>query len=154
MIDFVFYNNTTDRQWKEPFFKDIFSKAESEEELKLDSDKKYELSLHLVGEGKIKEMNWKYRGKNKITDVLSFPIQNKVHGLQTQNNDIMELGDIFICLPFAKKTARKEKTDTKEKVAFLTVHGFLHLLGFDHEKSPAEAKKMFKLQDKIMQKIK
>lgn len=153
MINLVFYNNTTDRQWKELFFRETLEKAGTEKDLKLNPKKKYELSLHLVGEGRIKELNKKYRRKNKVTDVLSFPVRDKSSGIWTENSDIIELGDIFICLPFAKKTARQEKADVKEKIALLTVHGFLHLLGFDHDKSPEEAQKMFKLQEKILNKI-
>ena len=62
----------------------------------------------------------------------------------------MALGDIFICLPVAEERAIKEGMVLDFKLAFLIVHGFLHLLGYDHEKSNKEEKKMFAIQNKIL----
>lgn len=64
-------------------------------------------------------MNKKHRKKDKPTDVLSFPLGD--------GN-----GDIFICLSIAKKEAKRENISIEAKLAQLTVHGFLHLLGHDH----------------------
>ena len=116
-------------------------------ELKL-KDKNVEVSLGLVEETKIKELNSKYRQKNEVTDVLSFPLEET----RLKKYDILPLGDIFICLPFAVKEAERRGISLKKELAWLTVHGFLHLLGYDHEKSIIDDKKMFNLENKILEK--
>lgn len=153
MIDLVFKNNTTDRKWTESFFVKILDKAKKEKGLNLNIDKKYGVSINLIGERKIKALNKKYRGKNKATDVLSFPLNSFEAGKGINNHDIIDLGDIFICLPFAKKTAKHENSSLESKLAFLTVHGFLHLLGLDHERSEIEKNNMFKIQSNILKRI-
>ena len=153
MIDLVFKNNTTDRKWTRAFFVKILDKAKKEKSLDLKTDKKYGVSINLVGEGKIKTLNKKHRGKNKVTDVLSFPLDDFRASKGINNNDIIDLGDIFICLPFAKKTAKHENSSLESKLEFLTIHGFLHLLGFDHERSERERNNMFKIQSNILEKI-
>ena len=139
MLDLVFQNLTTDKQFNENFFKKILEIAGGE--LKL-VNKNISVSLNLVGEGKIKELNKKHMNKNKVTDVLSFPMEESG-----------DMGDIFICLPFAKKEAKSENVDIENKLAQLTVHGFLHLAGYDHESSKQDAEKMFKLENKILDKL-
>lgn len=138
MIDLVFQNFSDDKSFDEKFFKNVFEVAV--EEIKFSG--KSGLSLNLVSEGKIKELNIKHRNKDKVTDVLSFPMNEKT-----------DIGDIFICLPFAKKEAKRENIDIELKLAQLTVHGFLHLVGYDHELSKRDSDKMFKLENKILNKI-
>ena|SRR3989344_5214513 len=159
MTDLVFNNFTTDRKYDGGFFEKIIEVAAKEADLE---SKKLELSVNLVGEGRIKELNKKYRGRNRITDVLSFPLAERSptrsrtsQGLVTSNgvNAIISLGDIFICLQVAKKYAEREGVNLDYKLAFLAVHGFLHLLGYDHEKSTAEKEKMLALQKKVLDKI-
>lgn len=110
---------------------------------------KIEISINLVGETKIKNLNKKYRNKNTATDVLSFPLSTVV----LKKYGILPLGDIFICLSVAKKEAREENISIEKKLAWFTVHGFLHLLGYDHEKSEKDAKKIFVLEKKILRNI-
>lgn len=149
MLDLAFNNLTTDRKHDSAFFKKIIETVTIE--LGLNS-KQIELSINLVGEGRIKTLNKKYRGKNRTTDVLSFPLQENVSA-KLATDVIILLGDIFICLPVAKKYAIREGVGLESKLAFLTVHGFLHLLGYDHERSEKDKKKMFALQDKILDKM-
>ena len=152
-MDLVFRNLTTDHTLKEGFFVDVLDAAVNEVGLPAGQagfkNKKVELSLNLVGEGKIRSLNKKYRGKNKVTDVLSFGMDYKTSG----KCDIISLGDIFICLPFAKKQARKEGIELKKELSRLVVHGFLHLLGYDHEKSSKDTKIMLGLEEKILAKL-
>ena len=150
MADLVFNNFTTDRKYGVVFFKKVIQKALDSVGLKA---KNVELSVNLVGEGRIKALNKKYLGKNRATDVLSFPISGKV-SIKPVDNGIMALGDIFICLPVAKKCALKEGTGLSSKLTLLAVHGLLHLLGYDHEKSEKNKKEMFKLQNKILKNYK
>ncbi|MBI5023050.1 MAG: rRNA maturation RNase YbeY [Candidatus Magasanikbacteria bacterium] len=101
---------------------------------------KKNVSIVLVADKKIQELNKIYRKKNKITDVLSFG----------DWNDKNFLGEVIICLPQAKRQAKKYKTNLKQELTRLLIHGILHLAGFDHEKSKQEEKKMFKLQEEMI----
>lgn len=104
---------------------------------------KKNISIVLVKDKKIQELNRIYRKKNKVTDVLSFG----------DWNDKEFLGEIIICLPQAKRQAKKYNTTLKQELTRLLVHGILHLAGFDHEQSKLKEKKMFKLQEEIIEKI-
>ncbi|OGN01443.1 MAG: rRNA maturation RNase YbeY [Candidatus Yanofskybacteria bacterium RIFCSPLOWO2_12_FULL_43_11b] len=146
MLDLVFKNYTQGKAPGEKFFRKILNTGTKELNIK---DKNVEVGLNLVGEAKIKELNKKYRGKNEVTDVLSFPLEET--GLRKYG--ILPLGDIFICLPFAVKEAERQSISLEKELARLTVHGFLHLLGYDHEKFVAEKKKMFRLESKILNKL-
>ena len=100
---------------------------------------KKNISIALVSETEIKNLNKVYRHKNKVTDVLSF------------NIDSAEiLGEIVICLAKAKKQAIEHKTSLRAELQLLTVHGILHLLGYDHELSEQEYLRQEKEQEKIL----
>lgn len=146
MLDLIFINSTADKRYGAGFFEKILTKAARQLGLK---GKRFELSINLVGKGKIKALNKKYRGKNGVTDVLSFPLNEEVSA-GAATGGIIALGDIFICLPIAKGHALKEGGGLGSELALLTIHGFLHLLGRDHDKSKKEAEKMFKLQEGIL----
>jgi probable rRNA maturation factor len=103
------------------------------------------LSISILGKKKMQELNYQFRKKNYPTDVLSFPRNNKDF-----ITPLHELGDILICLPVAKKQATEYQGTLKEELERLTVHGLLHLHGYDHELNKTEAKKMFRLQEKIL----
>lgn len=113
-------------------------------------NKKVEVSLNLVGKAKIKELNKKYRNTNEVTDVLSFPLEES----RFKKHAILPLGDIFICLPFAVQESKRQNISLEKELAWLTIHGFLHLLGYDHEKSATGKKKMFSLENKILKELK
>jgi len=99
-----------------------------------------ELSLALVGDEEMQRLNRDYRGKDRTTDVLAFaqregePNAVAAHGL---------LGDVVISVPTAMRQAFERSHSVERELAELLVHGILHLLGYDHERSPAEARKMF-----------
>lgn len=99
------------------------------------------VSLAFVSAPEIRRLNAKYRGKNKVTDVLSFNLNEK---------DM--LGELLICYPVAKRQAAELGHSTRDEVLFLLVHGLLHLFGYDHEKS-SDAKRMFPLQTKILTRL-
>jgi len=144
-LDLVFKNYTSQKSPGENFFKKIIEKGASTLKIK----GSLEVSVNLIGELKIRELNRKFLKKNKTTDVLSFPL--KESGLKKYG--ILPLGDIFICLPLSKKEAFREKISLRTKLGRLTIHGFLHLLGFDHENSEKKAEEMFKLEDRIFSKL-
>ena len=101
---------------------------------------KKNVSIVLVKDKKIQELNKIYRKKNKVTDVLSFG----------DWDDKNFLGEVIICLPQAQRQAKKYGTLLKQELTRLLAHGILHLAGFDHEKSKSEEKKMFKLQEEML----
>lgn len=146
MLELVYENQTGDTKWSEEFFNKIISQAC--EHLNL-NDKTVELGLHLVLPERSQELNNQYRHKDKPTDVLSFPLDE--HGLEEYG--ILPLGDIFICLKIAQQQADEMNIPLDQELAREVVHGLLHLLGYDHELSPADEKKMVDLQEEILQTI-
>ena len=136
MVDLVFKNYTSQEAPRQGFFKNILETATKELKINV----KIETSINLAGEDKMKDLNKKYRHKDMPTDVLSFPLGDGS-------------GDIFICLSIAKKEAKRENIDIENKLAQLTVHGFLHLAGYDHEKSQKGAEDMFSLEKKILDRL-
>jgi len=110
-----------------------------------------EFSLTICGKQKIKSLNQQYRHKDKITDVLSFPIFENLRR-PNQIPHIINLGDIVICHQVARTQATTYEISFTHEVIHLFIHGFLHLLGYDHEISSKEEKIMFKLEDEIVRK--
>ncbi len=109
------------------------------------------VSVDLVDEATIHEMNLSYRHIDRATDVLSFAYLENEEDKDTllQSKGDVEIGDILICLPIAVKQAKEFKHSEKRELSFLFVHGLLHLLGYDHQSSEEE-RKMFALQEKIL----
>ncbi len=104
-----------------------------------------ELSLLLVDNKSIQELNKKYLGKNSPTDVLSFPMSEGEFG--NVNSNI--LGDVVLSLEKAKELADQEETPLKTIISNLLIHGILHLHGYDHERSFEEERKMNKEAKKL-----
>lgn len=103
-------------------------------------------SIIFVDEEKIKEINKTYRGKDSVTDVISFALEdNDKYLLDTPRM----LGDIYICIPRMLEQKESYGHSIKRELSFLTVHGLLHLLGYDHMKKDEE-KIMFELQERIL----
>ena len=103
------------------------------------------VTLLLSNNKKIKKLNKQFRHKNKATDILSFPIQKKNN---TQNESY--LGDIIISYNFMNKPKKQSIKMFKDKVIKTFIHGFLHLLNFDHIKLK-DYKRMLKEEQKIYQ---
>ncbi|MCL5970522.1 MAG: rRNA maturation RNase YbeY [Patescibacteria group bacterium] len=90
-----------------------------------------EVSVAIVGDRKIKELNKKYRGLDKVTNVLSFSLaEGETSMLPT---DKLRLGDVVVSFPMVIKEAAKEEVLVDDKVEELVNHGVLHLLGIHHE---------------------
>ena len=109
-----------------------------------------ELSVTFVDNERIKELNSLYRGKNKETDVLSFPMFDDFSNIGMGNIKI-PLGDIVISLEKAAKQGYEIGHSIYHEVAFLCVHSILHLLGYDHETSKEDEKEMIRKQKEIME---
>lgn len=100
---------------------------------------KKQISIALVGEKEIRIFNKIYRHKDKITDVLSFEIKSDY-----------VLGEVLICLEQAYRQAKDNGRTNKAELQLLTVHGILHLLGYDHEKSRREMIRQETMEQKIL----
>lgn len=128
-----------------------------------------EVNINFVSKKEIRELNCKFRNNDKVTDVLSFPnllevgktdMQLIVDKLDKKNfeseinpetNNIF-VGDICICKPIVYKHA-KEYDNTKEReMVYMAVHGFLHLIGYDHM-IDSDKKIMRDVEEKIMKKV-
>ena len=115
--------------------------------------KKIIFSLSLSDNKKIKKLNKEFRKKNKPTDVLSFPLNYKV------SNNKFHLGDIIISYNYMNQPKNISNLNFKNKVVKIFIHGFLHLLGFDHKKNSdfnkmqREENKLFNLLEKKIEKI-
>lgn len=101
----------------------------AEEKIKGES----EVSLVFVGEKRIRNLNKTYRGIDRVTDVLSFEGENEDDFISPEDG-VSYLGEIFICLPRAKKQAREKEHSIEKEIDILLVHGLFHLLGYDHIK--------------------
>ena len=103
-------------------------------------------SIIFVDEKEIQKINKEYRNIDKITDVISFAFEDNGN---ISYNDIRVLGDIYICIPRMKDQAKEYGHSEKRELSFLTVHGLLHLLGYDHQTKEEESV-MFGLQEVIL----
>lgn len=110
-------------------------------------DQDYEISLSFVSDQEIRELNRDYRGKDEITDVLSFPLQDEFHMGPPM------LGDIIISLDRAYIQAQDYKHSFKREVAYLICHSMLHLIGYDHLEDD-EKSIMREKEKKIMRNLK
>ena len=110
-------------------------------------NKKISLTVLLSNNKKIKKLNKEFRNKNKSTDILSFPINKKVKILNKTY-----IGDIIISYNHINKTKCQQPKYFKKKLIKTFIHGFLHLLGFDHVKDK-DYMKMFKEEEKIYQSV-
>ena len=103
-------------------------------------------SIIFVDNEEIHRINREYRGVDRPTDVISFAFEDSQ---DVSYNDIRVLGDIYISIPKMKEQAKEYGHSEKRELSFLTVHGLLHLLGYDHMKKDDE-EKMFTLQEMIL----
>lgn len=99
-----------------------------------------ELSLVLTTDRRIRKLNRDYRGKDKATDVLSFP-QDPALGL---------LGDVVVSLDTARRQAKERGLSLSDELVRLLVHGVCHLRGFDHETGPADARRMAREETRLL----
>lgn len=119
-------NNLTSIKINQLFLKEIIKTILQKEK------KEGTISLAIVGKKRIKNLNWKWRKKNKVTTVLSFPFLVKNHLLENPEEKSL-LGEIIICPRVIKKKAKREKSSFEKELAKSLIHGVLHLLGFSHK---------------------
>jgi probable rRNA maturation factor len=103
-----------------------------------------EISLTLVGDTAIKELNRSYLGKNRPTDVISFSLRDSAE----------PLGDIYVGAQEASRQAEEAGVSLVEELVRLAVHGTLHVLGYDHPKGPERTRSpMFERQETLVREI-
>ncbi len=124
-------NNLTKSKIDKKFLGKVAKKTVQELKLK----KFDEISIVIVGDKRIKSLNKKYLKRNRVTDVLAF-----------------DYGEIFICLPQAKKQAKEMGHSVKEELAILLIHGILHLSGYN-DKTKISYNKIVNKQKEIWQKL-
>jgi probable rRNA maturation factor len=129
---------------KELFFKQVCNLFPKKYQF---PNKKISLTLLLSNNRNIKKLNKDFRNKNKSTDVLSFPLNKKI-----RISKIIYIGDIIISYNFMNKPKSQKFKIFKEKVIKTFIHGFLHLLGFDHIKNK-DYKKMLSEEEKIYKSV-
>ena len=154
-------HNFTQNEIDQKFFVKIAEKALD----MVGAKNQVEISLAIVGDGRIRKLNKMYRGKNRVTDVLSFDnksvlpyLKKAFPRIKKEEKDkfilppdnIKRLGEIIICYPQAKKQAKRQGYSLEKELAALLVHGMLHLLGYDHEKNENQAKEMRLTEKKIL----
>ena len=110
-------------------------------------NKKVSFTLLLSNNKNIKKLNKDFRNKNKSTDILSFPFSEKIKILKESY-----LGDIIISYNFIDKPKSQDLKFFKKKLIKIFIHGFLHLVGFNHIKD-RDYKKMLKEEDQIYKSV-
>ena len=139
------FNNLKDEDVKEKISK-IFSIAREVTKTK----NNISVNITIVSQKEIQRLNNEFRGIDRVTDVLSFPLFEKDElktGEMLDENITSDIGDIVICKVRAKEQAKEYGHSLLRELCFLSLHGFLHLLGYDHiEKKDEEI--MFPLQEK------
>jgi probable rRNA maturation factor len=111
-----------------------------------------ELCIKAVDEATIAQLNGQWMEKDGPTDVLAFPMDELRPGLVTEEpeaGDTAVLGDLVLCPAVAERQGETAGHGTVAELELLTVHGILHLLGYDHAE-PAEHQEMFGLQDRLL----
>ncbi len=121
---------------------DLPTQAEFRKWAKSALDADAEITLRLVDEAEGRTLNHDYRNKDYATNVLSFPLAEKPH----------LMGDIALCVPVVLREAKEQNKTASAHFAHLTVHGILHLRGYEHE-TEAQAELMETLETKIIAKL-
>lgn len=151
---FVSLVNLTTLNISPDFFEKIAQKVLEKEGYKED----VLIEVVLMGEGRMRNINKRYAGKNQVTDVLSFafseikkPTKKDLVFIEPPDTQKI-LGEILLCPSRIRKNAKKFKKEFEEELAFVFVHGLLHLLGYDH-KDTKSTNKMQKKEKEILKEI-
>ena len=114
--------------------------------LEMEKVKSSNFAIVFIDDERMHELNKNYRGIDRTTDVLSFAFED--------NNkicyNIRQLGEIYVSIPKMKAQAKEYGHSQKRELAFLVVHGLLHLLGYDHTLGVEEEKVMFEKQELVL----
>ncbi|MBY0220948.1 rRNA maturation RNase YbeY [Mammaliicoccus sciuri] len=149
MIDFYFQDDTDAvDETSEVLITDLLNHAAKMEDL----EGLYELSITFMDDDAIQAVNAEFRGKDKPTDVISFALEELSEGevaIVHEGDMPVVLGDIIISIETAQRQAVEYNHTFQRELGFLALHGFLHLLGYDHIEEDDE-KEMFGRQTEIL----
>ena len=106
-----------------------------------------ELSLVLIGNREMQKLNAGYRHKDYPTDVLSFPVEGEVPA------EISLLGEVIISVEKAAEQARERGRTVEKEMVTLLIHGIVHLMGYDHERSAKDARAMSRVEKRIYRQL-
>ena len=123
-------------------------KAKARRILRLLDQEDCELSVALVGDVEIRRLNALYRSRDEPTDVLSFPVDEALpsgHRL---------IGDVIISVEKAARQARQRRRSLDDELEVLLIHGILHNLGYDHERSPQDEREMRAMERRLRRELK
>ena len=112
-----------------------------------------EVSVTVVDNEEIRELNREHREKDSVTDVLSFPMGEGWTFDVNPDTGCLMLGDIVIAAPKAQEQAQEYGHSLMRELCFLTTHSVFHLLGYDHEVSAEQEKIMFEKQSRVLEKL-
>lgn len=151
-IEIEFYNQTEEDTT--PFKQQIQTVIEAAARHESLQGQTVEMSVIFVDNEQIRQINAQYRNKDAITDVITFALEDEVE------NEVKivgvplprMLGDVFISLPRTREQAERFGHSFVRELSFLAVHGFLHLLGYDHQ-TKAEEEVMFGKQEAILNEL-
>ena len=107
-----------------------------------------ELSVALVGDEDIRRLNGRYRSLDEPTDVLSFPVEEPLPSGRRI------IGDVIISVEKAARQARQRRRSLDDELEVLLIHGILHNLGYDHERSPEDELEMRALERRLRRELK
>ena len=138
-------NNLADITVDKKFVKKVAISVIKGEIVNSSDGRNIELSIVFVGMVKIREINYKFRKKDYATDVLSFS-EDTNFGSNAGNHPKI-LGELVICAEVVKNDALESGKKEKEELAWVVIHGMLHLFGYDHEKGKIQADAMRKKEE-------
>lgn len=149
---FIDYSNEQDKLAPPEDIEQLIEKCTAATLAEEDIEDDAEVSVTLVDNERIRGMNAEFRGIDRETDVLSFPLGDEEGFEVDPDTDAILLGDIVISLERANAQAEEYGHSFKREVAFLITHSLFHLLGYDHMTEDGE-KEMFAKQEKVLQKL-
>ncbi len=121
------------------------------EVLKEEKVRNAECNIIFVDNEKIHEINREYRHIDRVTDVISFALEDEMENEPSAQYEMTVLGDIYISVDRAKEQALEYGHSFLREICFLAIHGMLHLLGYDHQTTEDE-KIMFQKQEEVLAK--
>lgn len=106
-----------------------------------------ELSIALIGNAEMQALNARYRAKDYATDVLSFPVEGRLP------QSVPLLGDVIISVEKAAEQAKERRRSLEQEVITLLIHGVVHLIGYDHERSARDSRIMGRVEKKVRRRL-
>ncbi|MCQ2796012.1 MAG: rRNA maturation RNase YbeY [Bacilli bacterium] len=144
------FNNSSDKKYSK--YQPLLLKLSKKTFKHLNIKDNFIIDLDFVSASKIKQINKQYRNINKETDVLSFAfLELKKGEVKIKSKQPQFLGEIIISTHKIEAQAKEFKHSFTYELAYLYLHGLLHLLGYDHVHNEKEKKIMFSLEDKILE---